>query len=386
MLAYQTAYLKANFPAEFMAANLTNEINALDTLAEYIEETRGMGIEVLPPHVNSSDKYFSVKEGKIVYGLIGIKNVGDSAVDEIIRAREAGGPYTSLTDFLERVDLKVVNRKVLETLIQSGALDDGVFSRAALFSNLDRALAFVTQKKESKKFGQVSLFESMEKEVFPGIELEPVEEWPHAELLRFEKENLGFYFSGHPMDKYKKIWQKVVTLDLSKLDRAQADKTYHLIGTIKTMREIQTKTGKRMAFAQFEDFNGSIELVIFSDAYEKYRERLKKDVAIGITGKVDFQRGEAKFKVEEVKNPEDLPEQEAREVHIRISPDMEESDAERIRDFVLDKHGNCSVYIHIRKQGKEFVIKASNSLSLSSHNDVLSVLKTYPRIQEVWKE
>ncbi len=194
VLAYQTAYLKANYPAEFMAANLTNEIKDTEKMAEYISEARTMGIEMLPPDINLSEKYFTVSEGKIVYGLIGIKNVGAAAVDEIVREKTENGIYKDLKDLLNRADLRVVNKKVLETLIKSGLFDSIESGRALLFHNLEKLVDSAAREQENRKFGQTSLFGGEGNEELPEIELEYVPEWPEKELLHFEKENLGFYF------------------------------------------------------------------------------------------------------------------------------------------------------------------------------------------------
>ena len=220
VLAYKTAYLKANYPAEFMAANLTNEINDTDKLTEYIDEATELGIELMPPDINLSEKTFSVSGGRIVYGLMGIKNVGAAAVDEILKAREKGGGFTSLTDLMNRVDLKTVNRKVLETLIQSGLFDSTGFNRATLIHNLENLLEFVGKKKEWESFGQASLFDDPEHQEFHEITLEEIPEWSKIEILTHEKANLGFYFSGHPMDNYRKLWKRAVNLDLSSPERA----------------------------------------------------------------------------------------------------------------------------------------------------------------------
>ena len=194
VLAYQTAFLKANYPSEFMAANLTNEIRDTDKMAEYIAEARQMGIEMLPPDINLSEKYFTVSDGKIVYGLIGIKNVGTAAVDEIIREKSEGGDFKNLKDMLDRVDLRVVNKKVLETLIKSGLFDSIEPGRALLFHNLDRLVDSAAREQENRKFGQTSLFGGEGSEELPEVELEHVPEWPERELLNLKRKTWVFTF------------------------------------------------------------------------------------------------------------------------------------------------------------------------------------------------
>nr|WP_319563213.1 hypothetical protein [Marispirochaeta sp.] len=198
VVAYKTAYLKANYPAEFMAANLTNEINSPDAFSDYLTGAKEMGIEILPPDINLSEKTFTVVDGKIFYGLQGIKNVGSGAVEEIIRIREEEGPYDSFTDFLDRIDLKTVNRRVIETLIQAGLFDRFGLNRATLLGNLEQVLEWTIKQKEGREFGQTSLFDPADEASMSSFEFEPQQEFDQMELLRMEKENLGNYFSGHP--------------------------------------------------------------------------------------------------------------------------------------------------------------------------------------------
>ena len=403
VLAYQTAYLKANYPAEFMAANLTNEINSTDKLSEYIAESRDMGLEILPPDINLSDKDFTVVDGRIVYGLRGIKNVGSAAVDEILAERRKNGKFTDFVQFLERVDSKVANRKVLETLICCGVFDrcgndqdgrdrdrsdlKGRVNRATLHNNLDRILEMVSQYKESRRYGQVTLFDLHSEGVFE-VEWEQFEEWPALERLNHEKQNLGFYFSGHPLDKFKKLMEAQVNLDLAVLDRAQTERTYTVIGLLKEIKEINTRTGKRMAFGQLEDFRGTVELVIFSKTYEECRELLTKDRVLAVNGKIDRSRGEAKLKVEKIQEPGHLKKQEPREIHVRFARDQADEELFlRLRDFMVDQPGKCSVYFHLNGSGtQEIVIKASPQISLTPTDEVLQEVRDYAAVEEVWSE
>jgi DNA polymerase-3 subunit alpha len=388
VLAYKTAFLKANYPAEFMAANLTNEIHNTDKLTEYISETRGMGLEVLPPDINLSEKTFTVVDGNIVYGLMGIKNVGIAAVEEIIRERKQNGEYCSFIDFLDRVDLKTVNHKVIESLIQSGLFDKLSPGRATLFHNIDTVLAVVTKQKERRQFGQTSLFEGEACETDYSIEMEAVEEWPQLELLRLEKEHLGFYFSGHPLDNYRQIWEQAVHLDLSQAERYSSERAYNLLGLLRNIKEIQTKNGKPMAFAQLEDFNGMIELVFFPSIWESVRADLSDDTICGLRGKLDLSRGDPKFLVDEVKSPEDLEREEIKEIHIKMTDNgYNEEELFHIRSYLFDHQGSCHVYLHLRpsKSSKEVVVKAHSQLKVSADETVIQHLQEYPHIEEVWR-
>lgn len=389
ILAYKTAYLKANYPAEFMAANLTNEINFTDKLTHYINETGAMGIEVLPPDINLSEKTFTVVDGKIIYGLMGIKNVGIAAVEEIIRERNENGPYESFVDFALRVDTKTVNRKVFESLIQSGLFDSITPGRATLFHNVDHVLTTAAKYNESKKWGQTSLFEGDSDGGRITIDLEPVDEWPQLELLRQEKEHLGFYFSGHPLDKYRTLWEQTVRLHLDEITKYPADRRYNLLGMISINREIQTKNGDPMAFGTVEDFRGSIEAVFFPKIWEKVRGTVENDTVIGLRGSLDFKRGDPKFLVDEIKEPEELEKEEVKEIHIRIQagPHNEE-ELYQLRSFLFDNQGNCIVFLHLLQNGsnsKEIIIKANSQLRVSPKDAVIDALKQNPHVESVWR-
>ena len=383
LIAYQTAYLKANHPAEFMAANLTNEINSTDKLAEYIGEARAMGLEVLPPDINLSDRNFTVQDGRIVYGLLGIKNVGTSAVDQILTERTRSGPFTGLLDFLERLDLKVVNRKVAETLISCGVFDRLGENRATLAHNLDRLLEAVASSRESRRFGQTVLFDALGEEAAPRVPLERVPEWPQLEALNHERANLGFYFSGHPLDKYRRQIQDCADLDLSALGEAPTDRSFTVIGLLSQVKEIVARNGKRMAFAALEDQRGSVELVVFADVFERSRTLLATDQVVAAVGRVDRSRGDPKLKVERLLAPEDLAPRAPKAVHVRFARQpADEREFLRLRDLMVGKPGDCTVYFHIG----EIVIKASPQLALAAEEEVLALVRSSPLVEDVWKE
>ena len=262
VVAYRTAYLKANYPAEFMAANLTNEIADTDKLTAYISEARSMGLEILPPDVNRSEAYFSVVEGKIVYGLLGIKGVGEALAKAVVEERTKRGPYASFIDFVERLGTQTMNRKSLECLAMTGCFD-GLDRRAepggtrrSLVLEIERAIDYAAGKEAAGRYGQASLFDGSGEEEYPPFQPQSAEEYPRAEILRIEKELLGFYFSGHPMDEWRKVWERSCDLDLGHADRAGPDRLYTLVAMLKEWREIVTKTGRKMAFGAVEDYRG----------------------------------------------------------------------------------------------------------------------------------
>jgi DNA polymerase-3 subunit alpha len=389
LVAYQTAFLKANYPAAFMAANLTTEINNTDKLTQYITEARSMGLEVLPPDINLSGTEFTVADGVIVYGLCGIKNVGSGAALNIVEERKTNGPYTEMINFLERVDSKTANRKVVEALVLSGVMDKFGDNRATLFHNLDRLIEIGNQRKAGIAFGQSFLFDSKQIESFTHVEMEKLDEWPRTELLKLEKQNLGFFFSGHPLDDYRELLKEHRNLILNDTENASVNCTYTVIGFIKNIKEHLTRKGGKMAFAVLEDDLGSIECVIFTKAYEKFRELLQEDSILVLKGRLDKSRGDAKLLVDEILTPETLPDKECRSVHIRFQMNkMEESILYKLRDYMYDKKGKCELYLHLAdpESSGERIIRAGAALTISSNRQVLEMVQQYPNVVEVWKE
>ena len=387
VVAYKTAYLKANYPAEFMAANLTNEINSPDAFSDYLTATKEIGIEILPPDINLSEKTFTVVDGRIFYGLQGIKNVGSGAVEEIIRVRDEEGPYESFTDFLDRIDLKLVNRRVIETLIQAGLFDRFGLNRATLLGNLEQVLEWTVKQKESREFGQTSLFDPADEASLSSFEFDPQEEFDQMELLRMEKENLGNYFSGHPLDKYRDIFKKCVNLNVSRAENAATEKSYTLLGMIKSLRTIITKKGDQMAFAMYEDFNGSMELIFFPKTWAQLRDQVVADMVIGLEGKIDKNKEDPKFLVDRVIDPAELKESTVSEIHIRISRNVyDEELLYEFRSALIEHSGDCAVYLHLANgsAGREVIIRANAQLSTSP--EVIPKIGSHPLIEEVWKE
>ncbi len=386
ILAYKTAYLKANYPVEFMAANLTNEIGDPKKFASYMEEAQSMGIDILAPDINLSDRAFTVSNGAIVYGLIGIRNVGSSAVEEILRARDELGEYTSFQHFLESVDLRVLNRKVVEVLIYSGLFDRFDQNRATLAHNLDSYLEIALRRRENRRFGQTSLFGRQEEDAMVLVSIEEVPELSPVERLQRERENLGFYFSGHPLDDYRSTWQSCVTLNLEHLDGALLDRSYSLLGLIKSLRVIQTRRGGTMAFGILEDFRGSVEVVFFDEAYQKHRDILVEDAVVGIVGSLEERRGRRQIIAQDVRPPDQLEEREAREVHIRLKDAANEGEAlYQLRALLFDRQGPCPVYLHVGANGDESIIEASSQIRISSRKDTLEEIRHHAVVSDVWR-
>jgi DNA polymerase-3 subunit alpha len=421
ILAYQTAYLKANFPAEFMAANLSNEITSVDKLPEYINETRLMGIALDPPDINRSGPYFTVVDGRIVYGFLGIKGLGDASAEEIVNCRKEG-PYKNFMEFLDRVNIKTVGKKVVELLIQTGAFDSFGISRAALVANLEKAVDYAQNKKDDKRYGQSSLFEDTGEKEYPDFVFEEVPEWDQVERLRIEKELLGFYFSGHPMDNYRAVWEQEVTLDLAHPGEGN-NRPQTLVGILKSLnRPFINKRGEEMCFGTLTDYNGEINLTFFHESWEQCKDRLVPDRVIALKGKLDrsaAQKGErAGFIVDEMLNLEYLAEKARRrgpkaapqenenragkgpqagrekaaepayrEVHIRLRQTAAEREEALypLRDCLAGNPGSCSVFIHVPLPEGETVIRTAQ-LSTAAGVPAIDALTQCQGVAQVWCE
>ncbi|MDA3958831.1 DNA polymerase III subunit alpha, partial [Oceanispirochaeta sp.] len=388
VVAYKTAYCKANHPAEFWAANLTNEINDTGKMTEDMESARDEGIEIDAPVITFSEKFFNVVNGKVFYGLIGIKGMGTAAVDVIINERHARGHYKSLLDFLERVDLRSVNKKVIEVSIQSGLFDRIESSnRATLLHNMERMIDHVNSIKEQSQFGQVSLFGENQDEITPELRLEEVPPWSNKDILQIEKDNLGFYFSGHPLDEYRPFWNKCTNLKLDQPGRASPDKEYTILGMLKSIRTTMTKRGAKMAFASVEDFNGSIDLVLFSKTFDQYAHLLEEDKVLGFTGQVDLSRSEPSFKVKEIFLPEEMREIQNSEIHIELEErEYLKDELVDFRAFLQDRNGSSSVYLHLKRPENKIVVKVSGQITIAANPSVLQEIGQYPIVSNIWKE
>ncbi len=386
--AYHTIWLKANHPAEFIAANCTNDMSDTDRLAQLIREAREMGIEVLPPDINLSQKEFTVEKGRIVFGLLGIKNVGSGAVDAILEARGRDGPFASFLDFFARMDSHEVNRKVAESLVITGAFDSLGQTRATLLHNLDRVMEASAKSREARRYGQVSLFEGVAEAPGAEVTLEQKPELPPSELLQQERQNLGFFFSGHPLDPYRPLIERAVTVDLSRKEALSNDRACTLVGILSDVREIRTRNGRAMAFAQLADFKGTIELILFSDVYENRRALIINDAVVGVQGKIDTTRGDAKVKVDEVMGPSSLPQKPLQAVHVRLKEEVgSEESLHTMREYLLERRGGCSLFFHVGGgNGGEVVVQASSQIRVAGTTEVLEGLREYAQVADVWTE
>jgi DNA polymerase III subunit alpha len=409
VVAYQTAWLKCHKPAEFMAANLTNEITSTDTLPQYIAEARRMGITVDAPDVNRSSEIFDVVDGHIVFGLKGIKGMGEAAASAIIAERDKNGPYSGFINFLDRIDLKNVNKKAIEVLIKTGAFDKFGINRPTLLNNMERAVQYEENKKSGSAFGQVSLFEECGEKEFVDFEFEQSEDMPKLEKLNMEKELIGCYVSGHPLDDFQKVIATAATINSlniireAKNAKAEKDalgaanqnswqnknggKTYIAIGMITDLRIIMTKKDppKQMAFAKLQDFNGSIDVTFFPKTWETIGGSIKNDTVYAFKGKVDGSRDEPSLIVDSIEDPGTLQAHTTQEVHIQLDEDFhDEQQIFDLKDFLFGSSGSCCVYFHMDTSRGSYIVKANAQLSTPATTEFLQKLETLPFVKDVW--
>jgi len=364
LVAYQTAYLKAHYPPEFMAAAMTNEMSNTDKLSKVLEEAQSMGLEVLPPSINHSQSYFTVEDGQIRFGLAAIKNAGENAIDVLIEARDEHGPFASIYDLTKNVDLGTVNKRTLEALAQAGALDRLEGHRAQLMEIMDTAVRYGQKVQHDRAAGQNSLFgngdagaEAME----PG--LPTTEPWPKSKLLKAEHEVLGFYVSGHPLDEYRAEADAFATAHFGTPDRleavieraggdgqsgARSGPVRTFCGIITEVNRNTTRSGKPIAFATIEDFTGQGEMVCFSNILDRIQPYLEVDNVVLAKGNVEVRGGTVKVIAKDVTPMWKVREQMVQEVVLRV--DLDEVLADELHELkVLCERstGNCTLYFDV---------------------------------------
>ncbi|MFA6856449.1 MAG: DNA polymerase III subunit alpha [Treponema sp.] len=407
VVAYRTGWLKCHKPAEFMAANLTNEITSTDGLPAYIAEARRMGIAVDAPDVNRSDTIFDVVDGRIVFGLKGIKGMGDAAATNIVKERERAGSYADFMDFLDRVDLKTVNKHAIEVLIKTGAFDKLGKNRPTLIKNLDRAYDYASAKKVGNEYGQEDLFGGTDEKVFADFVFDEVEDMPRMEKLNEEKELIGSYVSGHPLDDYKLAIQNAVTLNSQNINReakfAKAEKDalaasganswqnrnsgreYVALGLLMELRSIRTKKGTEMAFGKLQDYNGAIDVTFFPKTWESMKMQVHNDSIYAVKGKVDGSRDVPSLIVDSIEDPNQLQARSIQEVHVELENTYNSAaDIIKLKDFLFGKTGKCCVYFHVDTSNGPYIVKANEQLTVPSDSETIGELKDLPYVKDVW--
>jgi len=390
-VAYQTAWLKTHYPAEFMSANLTSEMSNIDRVVILINECRKLKIEVDPPDVNiSSTNFRPVNHKTISFGLNAIKNVGTKALDQIVESRDKHGKFDSLFDFTANVSLKSVNRKVLESLNMAGALDGLEGNRAQKYAIIETALKYGQTIQENKARNQVDLFgassaNGQDTSMVPS--LPQAEEWSEAQLLEKEKEVLGMYLSGHPLLKYAEDLEEFSNFDFTDNIEQRNGSKVRIGGSICDVKMHFDRKNNQMAFFKLDCLGGQAEILAFSDTFAKYKDLIKNDSVVFISGKptdeTDF--SELKMIADDIVNVEKAREIYSKNVNIRIEPDqMSPTDVDALLNMAKEHVGGCGLMFHMASErGKQQRIYAHN-VKVSAHSSFLKKLRDTYGKQNVW--
>jgi DNA polymerase-3 subunit alpha len=408
IVAYQTAYLKANHPVEFFCAMMTNDMANTEKLSEYIAEAREFGIEVLQPDVNESQMYFgpgvvgqasslpdttTEKAGwkpaplaPIRFGLAAIKGVGEAAVEAILKARNESGKFKTLSELCERVDGRSLGRKTLEALIKTGACDCFGQTRATLFAQIERTLARAASILSDKQKGQSSLFGALEEKAPPMPEsISNLPEWPQHELLAHEKELLGFYVTGHPLTPFAPILEKYCLANTAKLAELPNRSLTRIGGLIAAVTHgFSKKSGKPYSMVTLEDLEGSVQLLVMND-YDKFRPLLEANKAILVVGEVNTGEDKPKIFPQEIMPLEDAPKKYTKQVHLRLhTAHLKPEQLNAVTELVAAHPGKCPLLLCFMRPGGEIVFVDTNerfnvapSLTLQQEADARFGEETY---------
>ncbi len=358
LVAYHTAYLKAHYPAQFLAALLSCDVDNTDKVVKYINECKQMNIDVLPPDINESDHDFTVIQDRIRFGLAAVKNVGGAALDSIIEERRNSGAYSSLTDFCARVDSSRVNRKVLENLIKAGAFDSMQAKRSQLMEVLERTLEQAKTMQRDRLSGQMSLFAlstGTQKQETQSLEpqLPEMEEWPQLTKLAYEKETVGFFLTGHPLDGVIEHIRRVVDSDMEGLENWPDGQAVRVGGLLRSRKEHISKKGDRMAFTVFEDMTSSVEVIVFPETYAQSSRLLQSEEALIIQGTVQQSERGAKIIADSIFSLQEALEQftETSTIFLHANRTSHQQ-LHELKKLLYQFHGSVSIKITLHFDGR----------------------------------
>lgn len=360
LISYQTAYLKTNHPLEFMAALLTSEIGNTDKITEYIEECSRMHIWILPPCVEESFAHFIVFGNDIRFGLAAVKNVGFGTIESIVQAREKDGPFKNFFDFCRRVDLRTVNKKVLESLIKSGAFDFFNIPRSWLTALVPYVLNNANNYRKDERQNQLTLLTVAPTTPTDQIpkEIAHLPEWTEGEILSGEKEVLGFYLSGHPLARYEKVLKRFASQSVRDVPSSKAGTLVRLGGIMeKVQKLISKKTNKRMAIFVFEDLSGKVETIAFPDAFEKFSGFIHSGSIVFLEGKVDNRNGRVQILTSEIVPVSEGIKRYAKKVEVSFFPaGLDEKTIEKFQKILEQYAGSTPLYLKLLFTGKRSVL------------------------------
>jgi len=370
LLAYHTAYLKTHYPVEFMAALLTSVTGSTDDVVKYINECREMGIAVEAPDINVSDANFTPHGNNIRFGLAAVKNVGGNAIESIVAARKKLGRFKTIFEFTENVDLRLLNKRVIESLIKSGAMDS-MGRRAQLMTVLDKAMEQAQKVQRDAESGQHGLFGVFQEDhaEADNHKLPNVPDWDEHTRLSAEKEILGFFISGHPLEKYKDKLQDLQALSIEEIagmtKSTAKDETIVTAGIISNVRVLKSKKGDFYAQSTLEDMSGSIDMIVFPEAFKRIGEKVKLEVPVLVKAGVRIEEGaNPKITAAEIMPLEDAKVPLPRAIRIRVTDSAGESTVDDLHALFSERKGEAKVLFDIERQGDFMVVMEADGYNV----------------------
>ncbi|MCF7886558.1 MAG: DNA polymerase III subunit alpha, partial [Candidatus Marinimicrobia bacterium] len=394
ILAYKIGYLKAHYPVEFMAANLTSEIENSDRVAILSEELDNLDSGILPPDVNKSDVVFTPEEGMVRYGLNAIKNVGSNAAADMVRAVEEEGPFEDFVDFVAELDFSTVNRKALESIIVAGATDSMHGNRSQKFEIIELAMKYGRKIQEEKATNQMSLFGSPDnsgenQDIMPKPQLPDICEWPTVDKLSQEKELLGMYLSGHPLEKYEEEIKELSNYDFDKTFYECNKARIKLGGMLKSVSTKFDKKDRKFAFVTLESIKGSVKGIAFSSVYEKYQDLIVEDNIVFIEGRIDCKSKNKSgiVLIDKVEPLKGLMKKKAKRVHVSFNiSQYNNANMQKLKEIAQDNSGNCELVFHISDDNGNAKKVRSKSLQVSHNKHFIQAIKKNCGYNKVWVE
>ncbi len=371
LLAYQTAYLKTHYPIEFMAALLTSVTGSTDDVVKYINECREMGIEVLSPDINASDANFTPDGSAIRFGLAAIKNVGHNAIESIVKARKELGGFKSFFEFCEKVDLRLLNKRVLESLIKSGALD-ALGKRSQLMAVTDRAIERAQKSQRDAEYGQHGLFGVFHTEDHSAAndKLPDIPDWDEYQRLQAEKEILGFFITGHPLERYKDRLFELGALDtqtITAMKQGTGKEEISTAGLLGNIRVVKSRKGDLYAQGTLEDMTGKVDVIIFPEAYKRLADRLKMEVPVYVRGSVRIEEGaSAKLAISQITALDEAKVKLPRSLRIRIPLDMAREDTiDALHHLCIERKGAAKLLFDLELPGDFMVVMEADGYNVT---------------------
>jgi DNA polymerase III subunit alpha len=379
LISFQTAYLKAHYPAEFLAAQLSAEGDK-DKIIRLLNECRDVGIPILPPDINESYTDFIVIDNSIRFGLGAIANVGVAAINEIVEKRKSGGKYKSLSQFCESIDLARVNKRVVESLIKSGAFDCTGAARDEMICEVESEMSAAAGVQRDRAAGQSNLFDMLgSKSSNKPKKKANFVKWTARQVLQYEKETLGYYMSGHPLDRHKGYIEDFCNYSSSKLKSCPDKSEVRMGGIVSGKKELITQKGGRMAFVSFEDLEGTIETIFFPKAYEKYRELLEDERPLLLRGKADVSSDQVKIIADEVFSLAEAAQRLASRARIVLKADLVDREIiKRVKEILGAYHGGLPVSISLLvNEAGEAIIELPQQYHIAPGSGVRGEFKKY---------